>query len=486
MITTQNLKENSKKTAMKRYSFSRPVLFLLENNLLNLETSFFDYGCGKGDDLKLLKKQNIKCSGWDPNYFNQETKKKADVVNLGYVINVIPEIEDRKASLKDAWKHANKLLCVSARLNNERSLLVKQKEFKDGYLTESQTFQKFYDHLELKLFIETTLNASAIAAGPGIYFVFKDKQLETTYKLNKYKSYIHIPKSLKVEVLYEENKVQFEKLKDYILEKGRLPRNNEIFNNNELIKTFKSYKTAFGILSRIYPDLNIDKIAAQRREDYLLFISLEAFNGRSKLNTLPLETQNDIKEFFTNYKIAKLESDKLLYSVGDPLVVRNKINNSKVGKKTQDAIYIHISAIDKLDLVLRLYEGIARQYLGEPEGNIVKIPYDKKSVSYHNYPDFDTDPHPKLSTVAKVDLLQLRIFDKDYSLRKNPLILHRKELFVDSSYKNYKKFKKLTEAEEKEGLYEDTARIGTKLYWDDLLKQKNLQIKGHQLKKIST
>ena len=37
MNTVNTLSENSGKTAIKRYSFSRPVIYLLENNLLNFE-----------------------------------------------------------------------------------------------------------------------------------------------------------------------------------------------------------------------------------------------------------------------------------------------------------------------------------------------------------------------------------------------------------------------------------------------------------------
>jgi len=481
MNTVDELSKNSGKTAIKRYSFSRPVTFLLENNLLNLETSFFDFGCGKGDDVKLLKKQGFICSGWDPISFQDEKKVKADIVNVGYVINVIPDIHERTKVLKDAWKLSNKVLCVSARLNNELSLLINQDEYLDGYVTKKGTFQKFYDHFELKSFIESTLDVKAIAAGPGVYLIFKDEQLESQYKLNKYKSYIHIPKSLKVEVLYEENKELFENFKEYILQKGRLPKKNEIFDGNRLTEKFKSYNSAFNILNRIYPKLDINEIAAKRRQDYLLFISLEAFNGRSRLNTLPIETQNDIKEFFTNYKTAKKESDKLLFSIGDPYVIRDKISKCIIGKKTQEALYIHIKAIDKLDITLRLYEGISRQYLGQPEGNIIKFPYGKKSISYHNYPDFDKNPHPELKTVTKVDLLNLKIIDKDYSTRSNPPILHRKELFIDMSDKNYKKFLKLTKQEEEAGLYEDTTIIGTKKYWEELLSKKNFEIKNHKL-----
>ena len=251
MNTVDGLSKNSGKTAIKRYSFSRPLTFLLENNLLNLKTSFFDFGCGKGDDVKLLKKQGFICSGWDPISFKNEKKVKADIVNVGYVINVIPDIHERSKVLKDAWKLSNKVLCVSARLNNELSLLINQDEYLDGYVTKKGTFQKFYDHFELKSFIESTLDVKAIAAGPGVYLIFKDEQLESQYKLNKYKSYIHIPKSLKVEVLYEENKELFENFKEYILQKGRLPKKNEIFDGNRLTEKFKSYNSAFNICCSI-------------------------------------------------------------------------------------------------------------------------------------------------------------------------------------------------------------------------------------------
>ena len=44
-----------------------------------------------------------------------------------------------------------------------------------------------------------------------------------------------------------------------------------------------------------------------------------------------------------------------------------------------------------------------------------------------------------------------------------------------------KKFLKLTKQEEEAGLYEDTSRIGTKHFWEELLLKKKLEIKGHKL-----
>ena len=42
---------NRAKTTLSRNNFSRPVQHLLESGLLTKKRSFFDYGCGRGDDI---------------------------------------------------------------------------------------------------------------------------------------------------------------------------------------------------------------------------------------------------------------------------------------------------------------------------------------------------------------------------------------------------------------------------------------------------
>jgi len=78
------------KTAIARYEPSRPVKALLTHGLLNGKT-FFDYGCGQGDDVQALRSAGIDASGWDPHFKSTEVKQRADVVNLGFVLNVIED-----------------------------------------------------------------------------------------------------------------------------------------------------------------------------------------------------------------------------------------------------------------------------------------------------------------------------------------------------------------------------------------------------------
>ena len=83
------------RTAIRRTSLSRPVALALDDGLIHGDRTFFDYGCGRGDDLFRLHKMGIRVSGWDPAFFPDEERTQADVVNLGYVVNVIEDPDER-------------------------------------------------------------------------------------------------------------------------------------------------------------------------------------------------------------------------------------------------------------------------------------------------------------------------------------------------------------------------------------------------------
>jgi len=104
---------------MRRTALSRPVALALDDGLIHRERTFFDYGCGRGDDLLRLHKIGIPVSGWDPAFFPDEQRSPADVVNLGYVVNVIEDPAERVVVLAAAWELARKVLIVSARLDWE-------------------------------------------------------------------------------------------------------------------------------------------------------------------------------------------------------------------------------------------------------------------------------------------------------------------------------------------------------------------------------
>ena len=107
------------RTALSRYGFSAPVQSLARNGLLDGSLSLFDYGCGRGDDLRGLRENGIDARGWDPYFAPDEPVVGADIVNLGFVINVIEDFRERLEALTRAWSLARGLLVVSVMLANQ-------------------------------------------------------------------------------------------------------------------------------------------------------------------------------------------------------------------------------------------------------------------------------------------------------------------------------------------------------------------------------
>jgi DNA phosphorothioation-associated putative methyltransferase len=117
------------------------------------------------------------CNGWDPAFRPDALKHTADVVNLGFVLNVIEDVDERSSVLKQAWQLAQRVLIVAAQVKESgrgQSLL----PFNDGGLTGWGTFQKFFGQGELKTFLEAELKAEAIPASLCIFYVFKDEMLQ--------------------------------------------------------------------------------------------------------------------------------------------------------------------------------------------------------------------------------------------------------------------------------------------------------------------
>ncbi|NMC34653.1 MAG: DNA phosphorothioation-associated putative methyltransferase [Veillonellaceae bacterium] len=210
---------NRGRTAIRRTRHSRPIDLALSEGLIGKNTSVFDYGCGRGDDISRLNRRGFQASGWDPNYrgrsrfiFTFEPGCKGglalaqayDVVNLGFVLNVIEDPADRKNALLKAWKMTKKVLLVAVRTATPESGKALQKEgvaragwkkHGDGVITSIGTFQKFYHQCEFQKYLEDTLKQEVIMAAPGIAYVFRAKSLERLYLALRYPRPEHGPKT---------------------------------------------------------------------------------------------------------------------------------------------------------------------------------------------------------------------------------------------------------------------------------------------------
>ncbi len=146
-----------------------------------------------------------------------------------------------------------------------------------------------------------------------------------------------------------------------------------------------------------------------------------------------------------------------------------------------DALYIHRSALATLPPELRRECEAAARICPVPlEPTVFKISRRLKRVTLLSYPAFEVDAHPSLAAYAVVENGCVTNL-VDCSSRKNPPILHRKELFVASNHPQFLSFQQLTQVEELQGLYQYPARIGTRNGWADALKRAGVEIVGHEL-----
>jgi DNA phosphorothioation-associated putative methyltransferase len=93
---------------------------------------------------------------------------------------VIEDVNERALVLKQAWDLACGLLIVAA-LVKEDGQRQSQSPFGDGVLTGRGTFQKFFGQAELKAFLEAELQAEAIPASLGIFYIFRDETLQQQF-----------------------------------------------------------------------------------------------------------------------------------------------------------------------------------------------------------------------------------------------------------------------------------------------------------------
>ena len=471
----------SDRTAIRRSSLSRPASVALQDNVIRQDRTFFDYGCGRGDDLLRLHRMGIPVSGWDPAFFPDEARTPADVVNLCYVVNVVENPDERAVVLAAAWALARKALIVSARLDWEAADDAVAFQG-DGIVTGKHTFQKFFTQEELRAWIERVLGRPPVAAAPGIFYVFRDEADQQLFAATRVSARQRIPSIEECRALVVHRKDLLESLTAFVTARGRLPAGDELSTAQQLTREFGSVTRAFSLLRRATGPDRWDAIRNQRRADLLVYLALAAFPKRPRLGNLSEAMRRDIRAFFGSYKSGCAAADRFLFSAGDQDAVDRACRSASVGKLLPDALYVHHTAVAHLPPVLRVYEGCGRQLAGAVDGlTLVKLFRRRPRVSYLVYDNFDRVAHPALRSTIVADLKRLHLHFRDYTRSVNPPVLHRKERFVPDDYPARSRFARLTVREERLGLLDATSTIGTRDGWSKVLADHRVTIRGHQL-----
>src|SRR5262249_11272385 len=90
-------------------------------------------------------------------------------------------------------------------------------------------------------------------------------------------------------------------------------------------------------------------------------------------------------------------------------------------------------------------------------------------------------PHPALVRSIKLNLRTREIESTEYPGSANPPVLHRKEAFLLPDDPRRAKFERLTRQEERAGLLDETATIGTRSGWAAGCGAAGYALRGHGL-----
>lgn len=465
------------RTAIRRFQYSKPISLAIAHRLIRDNYSVFDYGCGRGEDVSLLQKSGLKADGWDPYFRPNAPLKSADVVNLGYVLNVIEDPAERTETLCKAYALARRTLVVAARVDQS---LDKGIPFQDGLITSRGAFQKIYSQSELREFVGEALGVRPHVAGLGVLYAFKASEEEERYVADTaFRRTVTFQRDAVEEFTADRYGVA---LIERVRQMGRLPIDEEFEGYAALEETFGSRARIMRLVWKsIHPE-KLEEVQKQRRDELLVALAMIRLQGSKRMpfKVLPLDVQADIKSLWSTYEQSLTESEAFLFGMGNPTLVKAAIDTVRFGKKLPDDFYFHISQEPLLPPLLRLVVFAARQIVGDVECDLIKISTDGRKVSFLRYREYDRVPHPELQYSMKVYLPKAALSFRDYAASLNPPLLHRKEVFLDFLHPDYERCAKLTRMEEALGLL-SRADIGFRNGWNEALAKNRVGVEGYEV-----
>ena len=496
-----DLKIEREKTAISRYQLSSPFVAAAQLNLLNGDYSVLDYGCGRGDDLSILEHEGLDAVGWDPNFRPAGICEARDIVNLGFVINVIEDREERDEAVLRAFQLANRVLLVSAMVANEQHI-ARFKPFKDGVITSRNTFQKYYTQKDLKEYLSDLCGVSPMPLATGVFGIFKDEQLELECLNRKFRRRSRLgearrPKKTPEEAareLFDAEEFAFTKLWLEALELGRFPTRSETEYYETILARGVGIKRIQSLLVQFFDSEALKTAADQTMEDLILAQTMSKFHGRNHFNGFSDAQKHEIRHFFSNFTSLKQNAEDLLEELVNPDVLVSDISVLKEREiphfesDEEHQVTIHKDALDLLPLRLRAYVECAKTLYGELETiQLIKLHLTSGKVSFLGYEDFDSTPLPRLLERIKVDLWNQRVRFYDYIDTFVPPFLYWKSKLIGTDSPNYQRQKTFDENLDLLGGAPKDPNFG--LGADALrehLRQRNRKIQGFRFYKIDS
>lgn len=485
-------------TALTRYGFSAPMQALARFGFLDGSRTVFDYGCGRGDDLRGLRENDIDARGWDPHYASDQEKQQAHLVNLGFVINVIESIDERIEAIRGAYALANELLVVSAMLANQEA--VRGTPYGDGVLTSRNTFQKYYTQGELRHFISEAIDEEPIPVGPGMFFVFKNKDAEQRFmygRLENRRNILRLSQLSRLErpigisraeAKYEEHRDLLESLWEMCLALGRDPDRTELPNLAEITTVAGSLAGALRFIKSRKENVNaiLEESRQSRINDLCVYFAQLQFEKRKPYRHLETRLQKDIRVFFGDYRAASDSGRELLFTVADIEEIGSACHQAAehgIGwLEDSESLQLHTSLVGQLPPILRTYVHCGTLLYGDvSSADLIKIHMRSGKLTLMKFDDFVGKPLPKMVQRVKLNLRKQDLAIFDYSGIYEPPYLYRKSRFINEEFPNFAEQVAFEEALEDAGLIQFTGYGPSASEFDQVLEERRHAIDGFAL-----
>ena len=375
--------------------------------------------------LRLLQAMGIQASGWDPVFRPREKRRAADIVNLGFVLNVIEDADERRETLQSAFSLARKVLVVSVMLGYQ-SKRAQFAAYEDGVRTQRNTFQKYYAQDEFRAYVESTLERNAVPIAAGVCVTFRDPVEEQLFLLarqqvrREWRLLRREPDSKEVAGLIESHREQIDAYWLKALELGRPAAPEECPETQSLTQLVGSWRRVHDWVSRFFDPEELQGAAIGRQEDLLVYFALAHFSRRKPYSKLPERLQRDVQHFFGSITKARAAGKRALFATGDSSRIEEAAvfchEELGIGRLNErhDLVF-HQSVLGECLPLIRIYVGCALRLFGDASSvDLIKVHLQSGKVTFLIYDDFDGPRTPMLIERIKVDLPRLRVDFFDY------------------------------------------------------------------------
>ena len=421
----QSVEVERHRTAIARRDLSQPMALMHRFGIIGPGTTVFDYGCGQGDDVATLRENGVEAFGWDPYHAPEGSRGPSDVVNLGFVINVIEDPHERVETIRAAWGFARAAMVVSV-MPASKASVAGLTPFRDGFLTKRGTFQRYFAQDEIRELVNGATGRRTLSLAPGIVAIFRDENLEQEVAFRRRSRAEQIsdrfmrrdrPIQTKTRTvaqpLLQRIGEQIEAIRKAALEMGRFPDIAELPGLvSELIRARVSFDRAVALACENGFREQLKEAAEARREDLLVHFAMSLFPGAPKFATLPRSLQRDVRTFFGSHAAAMAESTKVLFKAGDPRALEEAAHQAVgngLGGMLAGALCFRPDVLARLPLILRVLIGCAEIIHPDlSDWDFVEVRPNVKRVRALRCEDA-SKPLPRLADVVDIDLPKQRI-----------------------------------------------------------------------------